>query len=202
MIKVTCPRCDQEYPLSEARNDEDWRTFCQLLTQTPQQIQAPLLKYLDLFKPLKHSNIRSSRMRTLLVELLPLIKAQSIERNHRQYTVSYASWAGAMEHLAESRNTLQLPLKGNGYLLTMLANHIEKREASAEAAQISKLRKQAPSNTTPQTDENRRQKIIDVQGQLMHSKTGLARSDDGASSAYWTSEIARYEAELKTLTTG
>ena len=199
MIQLSCPKCQEEFPLSEARNDASWREFCQLLTQVPNAIQGPLLDYMELFKPLKHSNVRSSRMHKLTAELLPMIKAQSIERNNRSYLVNHSQWAGAMSHLTTNRGTLQLPLKGNGYLLTMLANHAEKREAKAEATQITKLRTApAAEALKPEANENRRHKLIDINGQLMHAKEMCSKTQ-GDVLEYWKSQQNLYQMQLNDL---
>lgn len=139
-MQIQCPHCGEGFDLREARNDQDWRAFCQLLTQVPQGVQDPLLKYLELFRPAKQPNLRSGTMLRLATELLPMILAQSISRKHNTYTITHASWVGAMTHLYNTRNNLILPLKGNGYLLETLANHAEKVAAKREAAVIEEQR--------------------------------------------------------------
>ncbi len=139
-MQIQCPHCGEGFDLREARNDQDWRAFCQLLTQIPQSVQDPLLQYLELFRPAKQPNLRSGTMLKLAGELLPMILSQSISRKHNTYDISHASWAGAMTHLHNTRGSLTLPLKGNGYLLETLANHAEKVAAKREQAAIEEQR--------------------------------------------------------------
>lgn len=142
-LQLQCPECGCGFDLREARNDQEWREFCTLLIQFPQDVQIPLLHYLELFRPAKHPNVRSSVMLKLANELLPQVKAQAITRKHSTYTVTHAVWAGAMMHLSNTRASLQLPLKGNGYLLETLANRQEKLAHAAEAKAI-EVQRQAP----------------------------------------------------------
>lgn len=139
-LQLHCPSCGVEFSLREARNDQDWRSFCAVLAQFPPDVQTPLLSYLELFTPAKQAVLRSSVMLRLAAELLPLVKSQSIQRKHNTYTITHAVWAAAMSHLSGSRQALTLPLKGNGYLLETLANHAEKRAAKAERAVIDEQR--------------------------------------------------------------
>lgn len=139
-LQLQCPSCGVEFSLREARNDQDWRSFCAVLAQFPQPVQTPLLSYLELFTPAKQSVLRSGTMLKLAQELLPMVKAQAIERKHNSYNVTHGTWASAMSHLSNNRQNLTLPLKGNGYLLGSLANHAEKRAAKAESEVIEKQR--------------------------------------------------------------
>ena len=81
MIKLECPRCHVEFDLSEARNDADWRAFTAHLVKLPAICQVPTLDYMELFKPVKHNSVRSSRMQKLLAELMPMIQQQAVSRS-------------------------------------------------------------------------------------------------------------------------
>lgn len=76
-----------------------------------------------------------------------MIKVQSITRKRNTYPVLHADWAAAMTYLSSQRNNLQLPLKGNGYLLETLASRAEKIAAKQEAAAIEEQRHTAPRNS-------------------------------------------------------
>lgn len=137
-IKITCPHCTEEFSLREARTDQQWRELITLLAKLPRDVHQAFLQYAELFKPAKQKTVRSGTLLKLMKELLPLIEAQQIERHRTHYTVDYATWARAMQYLFDRKDTMQLPLKGNGYLLEMLANNAEKREAQAERQQMQK----------------------------------------------------------------
>lgn len=197
MISLKCPRCHTEFPLSEARNDADWRVFVAGLVRLPSVCQVPMLDYMELFKPIKHSSVRSSRMQKLLAELLPMIQAQQINRGGKVYSIPHKSWAGAMNSLSNKRDTLSLPLKGNGYLLEMLANAAEKHEAKAEAVHIEKTRTARPDK--PPVDENKRQKLIEIQADMMHARQMKESAKDDASKQFWAAEEKKFQQQTTQL---
>ena len=139
-LQIQCPVCNATFALREARNDQAWRDFVTLLMQIPAAVQQPLMRYLELFQPAKQPSVRSETALKLTEELLPLIKGQRIKRKHNQYDIPYADWAAAMNYLSSNRNNLQLPLKGNGYLLETLASRAEKLAAKQESAAIEEQR--------------------------------------------------------------
>lgn len=131
-LTVNCPACGETFDLREARNEQAWREFVAVLVQFPAPVQPALMQYLELFRPAQQSNVRSSTALKLASELLPLIKAQRLERNHTHYDAPSALWTKAMFYLASKRSTLQLPLKGNGYLLETIASQCEKQATKDE----------------------------------------------------------------------
>jgi hypothetical protein len=136
-LTVTCPQCNTEFALREARNDDAWRELVELLASLPQAVQQPLLAYLDLFKPARQTRLRSSTALKMVRELQPLIKAQQVSRHQKSYDVDVPTWANALAYLAhDTPTTIKLPLKGNGYLLSILVSRAEKIEAKAEAVAI------------------------------------------------------------------
>ena len=139
-LQVQCPSCGQSFDLREARNDQAWRSFVAVLVQIPSTVQQPLMSYLELFRPPKQNSVRSETALKLAEELLPLIKSQTIKRKQTTYVIPIADWAAAMTYLSNNRGNLQLPLKGNGYLLETLASRAEKLAAKAEADAIEKQR--------------------------------------------------------------
>ena len=139
-LQIQCPACNATFALREARNDQAWRDFVSLLMQIPAAVQQPLMRYLELFQPVKQPNVRSETALKLTEELLPLIKEQRIKRKHNQYDIPHADWAAAMNYLSSNRNNLQLPLKGNGYLLETLSSRAEKLAAKQESVAIEEQR--------------------------------------------------------------
>lgn len=140
-INIQCPSCGETFDLREARNDDDWRAFVAVLVQFPQVLQAPLLAYMEVFRPAKQPNVRSATMRSVAEELFPLVKAQEISRNRIKYSIPHADWSAAFRYLANN-TALKRPLKGNGYLLETLASRAEKLANQAEKKQMDDLRYQ------------------------------------------------------------
>jgi hypothetical protein len=108
------------------------------------------MQYLELFRPVQQPTVRSSTALKLAGELLPLIKAQHLERNHLRYDVPTGLWVAAMEHLTNKRQSLKLPLKGNGYLLETIINQCEKQAAKAEE-QTLQTQRHTPRPVAPPT---------------------------------------------------
>lgn len=130
-INITCPRCNNEFDLLHARDDDDWRLLMEAILTLPPVTHRSMWAYLSLFKG--KSKLRSSKMLRVVKQLAPMIKAAQLERNHIEYTVSPDSFARAMEYLVDNPPaTLALPLKSNGYLLSILVNNAETAMQKAE----------------------------------------------------------------------
>ncbi len=138
-VDVTCPRCNHEFDLLHARDDDDWRLLMETLLTLPPVTHRSMWAYLSLFKG--KSKLRSSKMLRVVKQLTPMIKAAQVERNRIEYTVSPDSFARAMEHLVDNPPaTLMLPLKSNGYLLSILANNAETAMQKAESKKEKDIR--------------------------------------------------------------
>lgn len=133
---VPCPYCGKDVDIiqgMELQAGNDWTALIQGLQ--PSLIGA-LLRYLELFKPLKQA-LRWSRRLALTQELMPMIKSGQLERNRIVYAMPAQVWEGAMLNLVSNRPaSLVLPLKSNGYLLSIMVGKVEKNLAVAEAKQI------------------------------------------------------------------
>lgn len=131
-MQITCPQCASHFDLMHAIEDADGRRLLDLLKDIQPVVIRPYFRYLKLFKPAKQG-LRWSRMLSLTQEIAPMIKAAQIERNHATYAVLPATWAEVMNELVDNPPaTLKLPLKGHGYLLSILAASAEKHAAKAE----------------------------------------------------------------------
>ncbi len=73
-------------------------------------------------------------MAKLLEELLPLVREAKIERSGRIYNAPQDYWRMALAEMIAKRDsgTLTLPLKGHGYLLTIIEGYNLKAEAKQE----------------------------------------------------------------------
>lgn len=133
LLSIRCPECGAVHCLSQAMEDADGQRFINLMAELPPSVISPLIRYLKLFKPGKQSGLRWSRMYKLSVELAPMIKGAQVERNRMSYTAPAALWTQCMVELVDNPpETLKLPLTGNGYLISMVANQADQGAAKAE----------------------------------------------------------------------
>ncbi len=129
---LTCPECGAEFGLTQAMQDRDGRMWVNLIKDLPPVTIKPLIHYLYLFKPVKRG-LTWKRKLKLTKELAPMLKAAQVERNGLTYAVPPSQWAEAMTTLVDTPPaTLKLPLKGHGYLLSILAGNAEKAAAANE----------------------------------------------------------------------
>lgn len=103
----------------------------EMILTLPPVIHRSLWAYLSLFRG--KNKLRSSKMLRIVKQLAPMIKAAQVERNRITYNVPAVSFARAMEYMVDRPPaSLSLPLKGNGYLFSILANNAESALAKQE----------------------------------------------------------------------
>jgi len=130
-VRLTCPCCQAEFPLEAALNDVAARqAVVRAFRQTP--YGDLLTGYVGLFKPEKRA-ISMARLAKLLDELLDMIAKGTVERGGRIYSAPQAYWQQGLEEMLARRDSLTLPLKSHGYLITIVAGYSDKAEAKAEA---------------------------------------------------------------------
>jgi hypothetical protein len=128
---LVCPNCRFKFELEQAIQEVEGRQFVELLTSLPPPVQRPLYNYTKLFTPEKHAMSWNKSLK-VTKELAPMIKDAKIERNKVTYAAPVPVWVAALSYLVETPPaTLTLPLKGNGYLLTILVAQAEKAVADA-----------------------------------------------------------------------
>lgn len=130
---IQCPYCNSSVDVIMAIEVLTGNEWTELLQGIPLSMVGVLLRYLELFKPLKQ-DLRWSRRLNLTKELIPLIKAAQVKRNGIVYAAPLPVWESAMLKMAARPPTLTLPLTGHGYLLKMLANQGEQNAAALEKA--------------------------------------------------------------------
>lgn len=137
---IPCPYCAKHIDLVQALEMAAGNEWTVLLNDLPVGLVGALLRYLELFKPEKQE-LRWSRRLALTKELMPLIKAAQIKRNGIAYSAPAGIWEAEMMKLVVSRpETLVLPLKSNGYLLSMIAGRGERAAAKLEQDKIEQQR--------------------------------------------------------------
>lgn len=131
-MRLSCPCCGANMSLDALIGTEAARESVLLALQLPAPLGKLLVQYLGLFRPV-HRILSFDRVANLLGELLPMVGEGKIERNGKIYAAPQNYWHLALEEMLAKRDTLTLPLKSHGYLLTIIAGFADKAEAKQEA---------------------------------------------------------------------
>jgi len=131
-MKTTCPACGAVASLDVLLGNEGAREAVMTALAIPAPLGKLLVQYLGLFRPAQRQ-LSFDRVASLLRELLPMIAEAKIERGGRIWSAPQDYWAMALTEMLAKRDALTLPLKGHGYLLTIIAGFSEKAEAKKEA---------------------------------------------------------------------
>ena len=84
------------------------------------ELGEALIRYLGLFRPAK-SSLTFERVATLLSELTPMLQAQTIRRDGREFPAPPEAWIYAINQMMANRINFTLPMKSHGYLLEIIA---------------------------------------------------------------------------------
>ena len=131
-MRLVCPGCGVYGSIEAFANDPDARAVAGLLGELQPDVATALQRYMRLHAPAKHA-LTWRKARKVLDELVPLIKAGTISRNGRDWPAPGPAWISGIDSMLGNKN-VGLPLKGHGYLLTILAGEANKTEAVAERA--------------------------------------------------------------------
>lgn len=146
---VPCPYCGKDIDIVQAMEMVAGNEWTGLLAGLPISLVGALLRYLELFKPAKQE-LRWSRRLALTQELMPMIKAAQVKRNGIVYSAPVGMWEAEMMKLVVNRpESLVLPLKSNGYLLSMIAGRGERAAAKLEQGAIEQQRNRNPAGGGP-----------------------------------------------------
>lgn len=131
-----CPYCGKAIDIIQGMELAAGNEWTALIQSVPPSMIGALLRYLELFKPTKQA-LRWSRRLALTEELMPMIKSGTVQRNGATYAMPMQAWEGEMMRLVSNKPaSLVLPLKSNGYLLSIMVGRVEKNLAAAEAKEI------------------------------------------------------------------
>ena len=130
-MKTTCPACGAVASLDVLIGHEGARDAVVVSLSLYGPLGKLLVQYLGLFRPASR-NLSMDRVASLLSELKPMIAEAKIERGGRIWSAPQDYWAMALTEMLAKRDNLTLPLKGHGYLLTIIAGYNEKAEAKKE----------------------------------------------------------------------
>lgn len=165
-MRMICPSCQTDFPIEAGINDVAARNAIKrAFSLTP--LGDLLLAYVHLFKPEKRM-LSTVRLVKILDELLPMIESGKIEHKGRVYPAPHDYWRMALEEMIAKRDTLTLPIKSHGYLLTIIASAADKMTAKAEAQHEMRKRtgraqqeqNEAITKGMPEEIRNQLQKII------------------------------------------
>jgi len=133
---VSCPYCGKDVDIIQSLELQAGNGWAALLSELPISLIGALFRYLELFKPTKRA-LRMSRRLALTEELMPMIRSGQLTRNGIVYAMPAQAWEAEMMRLVSNKPaTLVLPLKSNGYLLSIMVGRVEKNLAAEEARQI------------------------------------------------------------------
>lgn len=150
----TCPTCGSEESLDALLHrliDEDTtrRILAEIVTLSL-PLGGKIVRYIRLHKPAKHV-LRVEKIGALLQELAPDLRRGVINVNSRDWAAPVQIWSDALDEVFRAQNTgtLNLPLKGNGYLYAVITRLSNSIEASAERAREIERQQRAYRHTEP-----------------------------------------------------
>ncbi len=131
-----CPYCGKAIDIIQGMELAAGNEWTALIQSVPPSMIGALLRYLELFKPATQA-LRWSRRLALTEELMPMIKSGLLKHKGIEYAMPMQAWEGEMMKLVSNKPaSLMLPLKSNGYLLSIMVGRVEKNLAVAESQQI------------------------------------------------------------------
>lgn len=153
---IACPVCGTELTLAQLFSSEDTQRAFARLASVSIPLGSRVLQYCTLFAPPK-TRLTVPKQVKVIMTLLPDLERQAITHKGREWAAPLASWAQAIDQMLTARDTgkLELPMKGHGYLYSILVSLADKVEARAEA------QSEAAARTAP------RQDTVQVRGQAL-----------------------------------
>ncbi len=132
MSDIHCPCCGTALDLAVIfRTEADHQALSRLIN-VGIPMGGKVIEYLTLHTP-THQRLTAAKKIKLITQLLPDLERQAITSKGRDWSAPHANWAQAIDQMVSSRDKLTLPLKGHGYLYSVLAGMADKVEAAAEA---------------------------------------------------------------------
>lgn len=138
-MRLTCPECGAVGSIAQFTADADARAVGERLAALAPDLGIPVMRYMGLFRP-NQRGLTWPRARRLLEDLAEMMGSPAIQRGGKDWPVTREMWRQALEHMADKRSTLTLPLQSHGYLLTIVAGLAGKAQTSAEDKHEAELR--------------------------------------------------------------
>ena len=121
-MNIKCPNCGAVHSLDSLINDADASSVLRAVLEMDVEMGKAAIRYVGLFRPAK-SQLSWSRTAKLLNELLPMMKAQTAERDGVSSPAPAEAWMHGFNETVNARDQgrLKLPLKSHGYLLEIVS---------------------------------------------------------------------------------
>lgn len=121
-MNVKCPNCGSVNSLDALIADTGAADVMRCLLELDAEIGKAAIRYIGLFRPAK-SQLSWARTAKLLNELMPSIKAESVERDGVSYPAPAAAWIHGFTETLAARDAgrLKTPLKSHGYLYEIVS---------------------------------------------------------------------------------
>ena len=121
-MNVKCPNCGAVHSLDTLINDADASAVLKAVLEMDAELGKAAIRYIGLFRAAK-SQLSWSRTAKLLNELLPMMKAQTAERDGVSHPAPAEAWLHGFNETVNARDQgrLKLPLKSHGYLLEIVS---------------------------------------------------------------------------------
>lgn len=121
-MNIKCPNCGAVHSLDSLINDADASAVLRAVLEMDAEMGKAAIRYVGLFRPAK-SQLSWSRTAKLLNELLPMMKAQTAERDGVSSPAPAEAWLHGFNETVNARDQgrLKLPLKSHGYLLEIVS---------------------------------------------------------------------------------
>ena len=121
-MNIKCPNCGAVHSLDSLINDADASAVLRAVLEMDAELGKAGIRYVGLFRPAK-SQLSWSRTAKLLNELLPMMKAQTAERDGVSSPAPAEAWLHGFNETVNARDQgrLKLPLKSHGYLLEIVS---------------------------------------------------------------------------------
>ena len=146
-MKLSCPACGALFSLDALLGNEGAREAVMAAMQLPAPLGWQMIRYVALFRPAQRQ-LSLDRVANLINELLPMILQAKIERNGRLWNAPLDYWKMGIEDMLAKRDTLALPLKSHGYLLTIIEGYNIKAESKKETQREDRLAGRTPVGRT------------------------------------------------------
>lgn len=135
-MHVTCPSCNESFPLVAGFLEPDGKRFGMLLAGMEPALGRATVEYLALFTPAKQK-LRLAKAVKLVAALDALVRDGTVCRDERggvRRPATAAQWAAGIEQMIEQRGRLTLPLANHHYLRAIVYGIADQAGAAAEQA--------------------------------------------------------------------
>jgi hypothetical protein len=188
---IACPVCGSELTLAQLFADEDTRRAFSRLASVSIPLGSRVLQYATLFAPAKTRLTVPKQIKIILI-LLPDLERLAITHRGRDWAVPLNVWAQAIDQMLVARdmNKLDLPMKGHGYLYSILVGLADKVEANAET-EYEAQRRGPPAATFQQRGQVMPMALQALGGVLARYDPALAKLDADAKTVAPMPQAAR-----------